>query len=178
MGCGLGIGAWVLIIGHWTLDLCIWHWELGTGGWGFGIGNWALGIVHWALEIVGLPTAHSKWEQVGKPDAKTLKSQSGGRDTSFILFLLFYPFVMISAWYHDKDSASGNNDPSLPIDVMAASFWASVSLPSNGCISSAGGPPDTTAPTLLQRLPATRRCDFHNYRKAFLSIVRYCPLSN
>ena len=64
------------------------------------------------------------------------------------------------------------------MDVMAASFWASASLPSNGCISSAGGPPDTTAPALLQRLPATRRCDFHNCCKAFLSIVRYCPLSN
>ena len=59
------------------------------------------------------------------------------------------------------------------MDVMAASFWASASLPSNGCISSAGGPPDTTAPALLQRLPATRHCDFHNCCKAF---PKYCSI--
>ena len=92
--------------------------------------------------------------------------------------MLISPYDLISAWYHDTDSASDNNDPALPMDVMAESFWASASPPINGCISSAGGPPDTTAPTLLQRLPATRRCDFHNCCKAFLNIVRYFPLSN
>ena len=47
---------------------------------------------------------------------------------------------------------------------------------SNACMPSASGPPDTAAPTLLQRSPAFRRCDFHNCCKACRIIFHDCSL--
>ena len=47
---------------------------------------------------------------------------------------------------------------------------------SNACMPSASGPPDTAAPTLLQRSPAFRRCDFHNCCKACRIVFHDCSL--
>ena len=47
---------------------------------------------------------------------------------------------------------------------------------SNACMPSASGPPDTAAPTLLQRSPAFRRWDFHNCCKACRIIFHDCSL--
>jgi len=135
-------------------------------------GHWALGIR--SSGIVGVPMADAKRGQEGQPAPNYLKSSLGVRCVIFdrVCFLVRHQFVM----FKYQGSYCVQCAQGTFVNVMTAFSWGSASASSNECISNDGGHPDTVAPTLLQRLPATRRRDFQNRCEMFRTCSYYCQL--